>query len=854
MPQNTTSIARPIPTLPQDINKPVALPIMNIGGTSRQSFSPPTSSCTTSVSKFQQISLSSSTSHFKVPNSQQQFSTPPVNFGSPPQCQVNQTIRQSQSQGSIGTNFSTPLQRVPSTQDSSSPSIYSTPVQIFSPQQNPFKFPNSSSDKNLSAKLQVLQKKEQEHTQLYINHQKQVTSCNIKKSSSNLEKRDTKARTESPPSLEELKKLQLQQMIQEKLRLEELMMHAKKRESEAKEKMEQEMIQKQTESEEEFSSPLPDCSLVKQRKEEDIEKLREQNRIRDDQIRKMQEKRLQEKNKNDPDKLKREGSWPNEQQRKKSLELKHSSTEEKQYFDAARGVRERSCPVPGEKRYTINDNKPLVQPVASVEIKCDKPVEQKTPTSKLSIESQLKESAKKQETNSQTPIQLRKKLFRDQLKLDLQRVEDEIRKKETVKTQNDEKARQEEKMKKEEEQRTKQEKIILEKIIIEEENRLLEKKRAIEQRKAIEEEQKRRQEIALKEKMRIDMEKKAELQRIHEQQRIEQIRIQEEKRKKYEKEQLRFIEEERRKSEKIQRLKEEQRSVKQRQELEENNNLMHSREGSVKRSEEDRIEDLRMQEEQRMKEEARLYEEYRRHLEEKHRSQMDDSDDYASEWDVPEDEYDSEAHPLDEPFDELRATSEEELYEAQEKSIRSLERQLRKQKEKELQKNGDNGNNNELAQDAYQTIYQQKPVSNKDTSGRQYSSTGDLRSPSSSKTLPITKFSPDPMEFGFRPIEKPIGKLSKSTGNLTSKGKGPSAAAVVAVAGAEAGVAAGIGKLVHISCEEAGYDLTSPIDASKWDEIRPISSSLGNLQQVRYIFLYNWYLVLYLTHLNIFIL
>ncbi|KAK4292069.1 hypothetical protein Pmani_035145 [Petrolisthes manimaculis] len=64
------------------------------------------------------------------------------------------------------------------------------------------------------------------------------------------------------------------------------------------------------------------------------------------------------------------------------------------------------------------------------------------------------------------------------------------------------------------------------------------------------------------------------------------------------------------------------------------------------------------------------------------------------------------------------------------------------------------------------------------------------------------------MEFGFRPIESPQGKLSKSTGNLSS---GPSAVAAAAVAGAEAGAGQELGidwaskgrpRLRHATSEE----------------------------------------------------
>ncbi|KAK4292070.1 hypothetical protein Pmani_035145 [Petrolisthes manimaculis] len=62
------------------------------------------------------------------------------------------------------------------------------------------------------------------------------------------------------------------------------------------------------------------------------------------------------------------------------------------------------------------------------------------------------------------------------------------------------------------------------------------------------------------------------------------------------------------------------------------------------------------------------------------------------------------------------------------------------------------------------------------------------------------------MEFGFRPIESPQGKLSKSTGNLSS---GPSAVAAAAVAGAEAGAGQELGIDWGHSGEGRGHMATS---------------------------------------------
>ncbi|KAK4292068.1 hypothetical protein Pmani_035144 [Petrolisthes manimaculis] len=94
-----------------------------------------------------------------------------------------------------------------------------------------------------------------------------------------------------------------------------------------------------------------------------------------------------------------------------------------------------------------------------------------------------------------------------------------------------------------------------------------------------------------------------------------------------------------------------------------------------------------------MRQEAEAYESYRRHLEEKKRtSHLYDSDDYASEWEDDredkdmDDEEEEEEEEEEEKFAELRAQSEEELYEAQEKSIRILERQIRKQDKRDQQR------------------------------------------------------------------------------------------------------------------------------------------------------------------------
>lgn len=163
-----------------------------------------------------------------------------------------------------------------------------------------------------------------------------------------------------------------------------------------------------------------------------------------------------------------------------------------------------------------------------------------------------------------------------------------------------------------------------------------------------------------------------------------------------------------------------------------------------------RLEDMRRQEEERMRQEAQVYENYRRHLEEKKKSQFYDSDDYASEWDLPDDEEEAEEAPKasphqEEKFEELQAQSEEELYEAQEKSIRNLERQIRKQSDREKRRRSEKqqGARRPQAQQAQEATGPQRWHS---------ASTGDLRA---SRTLPVTKFSPDPMEFGFRPIERP---------------------------------------------------------------------------------------------------
>lgn len=247
------------------------------------------------------------------------------------------------------------------------------------------------------------------------------------------------------------------------------------------------------------------------------------------------------------------------------------------------------------------------------------------------------------------------------------------------------------------------------------------------------------------------------------------------------------------------------------------------------REEEINIEDLRRQEEEKMKEEVRLYKEYKKHLESKRNKEIYDSDDYASEWETGEEDEEGKRPRgvyLKERFDELKATSEEELYDAQEKSIRNLERQIRKQKQREMRKNYERrqqGSSDSSKDEKKLT----KPSSRSVPSSqhRQYSSTGDLRS-NPSRTLPITKFSPDPMEFGFRPIETPHSIISRSTGNLMTGG-GPSASSIAHVAGAEAGVAA-----VKKPISRKLYYQEDFTPKETWDNRYRISSSLEDLQQV----------------------
>ncbi|KAF2344402.1 PDZ domain, partial [Trinorchestia longiramus] len=243
---------------------------------------------------------------------------------------------------------------------------------------------------------------------------------------------------------------------------------------------------------------------------------------------------------------------------------------------------------------------------------------------------------------------------------------------------------------------------------------------------------------------------------------------------------------------------------------------------------EEELDILKQEEEKQMLEEAKQYEEYRRHLESKHKNQVEDSDDYASEWDESSEasirNYNNfqheDVHDPEEPFDELKATSEEELLQAQEKSIRNLERQIRKQKEKDRRRNS---LDSELVIDRSRTR-RRNPATNQvplrsQSERRAYSSTGDLRK-SNSKTLPVTKFSPDPMEFGFKPIESPT--FSKSMSNLD---KGGSAESGAAVAGATAGAKA-TGLLVRPA------PASGMTNADLLTKTHSLSASLGDLQQV----------------------
>ncbi|XP_018007346.1 uncharacterized protein LOC108665130 [Hyalella azteca] len=243
---------------------------------------------------------------------------------------------------------------------------------------------------------------------------------------------------------------------------------------------------------------------------------------------------------------------------------------------------------------------------------------------------------------------------------------------------------------------------------------------------------------------------------------------------------------------------------------------------------EEKLDTLKQEEERQMRKEAEQYEEYRRHLETKRRAQVEDSDDYASEWDESSEAsnqvFDNNAHDPEEPFDELKATSEEELLEAQEKSIRNLERQIRKQKEKDRRRNSDS----RLSENQENPVVRSRPQ-NRDklsqipqrsqSERRASSSTGDLRR-SNSRTLPVTKFSPDPMEFGFKPIENPV--LSKSMSNLENGGSAESGAAV---AGAQAGAKATM--LVARPVAESGLRYNDGLSRT-----HSMSASLGDLQQV----------------------
>ncbi|CAL4064057.1 unnamed protein product, partial [Meganyctiphanes norvegica] len=662
---------------------------------------------------------------------------------------------------------------------------------------------------------------------------------------------------------EEQKRRQLQQLILEKRRLEELMMLAKKRESSIpkdspvvnKERSVTPLGRERTPSVGRESTPsrregTPSSTLRKEReksatRKEEEEKIREENRIRDEEIRKMQQQKLEDKRKkeearkqkkqlskgskskedlcdshssldqiSDTDKALIDAERKKHEARKKigeqtSLKLQLSDEKRKHYQQIALEEKKKA-----EEKLVQDQRKKIQEQFKKDQLRIQEEMKKQEESRKreqvrlidtlkqFDIDQKNKKDKIKKKKEQDEVRKLEQKKLADTLKeLDEKRKEDQRReeqrrldaaqKQAEERKRSDEEKRKAEQRKQDEKKRLTEEKMLLEQKMKEEENRKIE-----EQKQKLEEEKKKLEE----EKRKLEDERK--LKQEHQRRAEEQRRKEEQKRAEEQKRR-----EETKKKEEQRRLEEKRKNedLKRKQEEEQHRHVALLKKQEEEAEELERLEEMRRHEEERMVHEAQQYADYKRHLEQ--RAQMYDSDDYASD--------DIETPTQEEKFEELTATSEEELYEAQEKSVRNLERQIKRQEERDQRRKflygminkgeyrqrenkSEERTNNEIAH-AYHKAHS--------------ASAGDLSS--NSRTLPITKFSPDPMEFGFRPIEK----LSKSTGNLDT---GASAAAVIAVAGAEAGAEAGISATTG---QKANI-------ASGWDNKYPLSSSLGNLQQV----------------------
>ena len=870
----------------------------------------------------------------------------PPNLMSPPfnQYYSNQSMTGSE-------NYYTPTlpQTYASGVEDTSTSVYETPAQMFSPnlEYNQSNLNTNEADMNMS--------------QQYLQENKQYNERND----------DLLFHTNAPdPSLqvyvhnEDYQRKQLQQLIQEKLRLEEKMMLAKRREGRAQSKTQERMLtteskleniesklnqesrqehiltnnnneinsfvvsknevmKKQTSSKTE-TLVRNGCNLVSRKvtqvernssehrserqmesttventnsstnmierikqtardkiadfqknsfdsrclDESEKDKLREENRIRDEEIRKMQEHNLDEKQKRST--AKSACSPGSSDLKKKQSELRRVKTDDKHIKKINQSIDK-----------VIKNNQ--LNPETSFDAVSSKPFKL------VSAEQLIEQNKKKRETNmthdraakqgagttenssidgetagkdivKENKRKVDLKRLQEQFKRDQILIQEEMKKNELKAKENHRKRTEDEakRMIQLEEENKNEERKIFENLIIEEEQKLLEQKRKLEE-KIKREEYERNEEIR-----KIEVQKKIDRERQNEQRSMEQrkmiqqntsgannFQINEENtgaRKKsksnrsiqasYESSKLKVYEQKRAELQKVVQLQYTEAARKLKEKLHKHQSNECQAESNiyedvgVEANIEDKLDYLRQEEQQQMKEEAKLYD-YKRHLENKRSLQMEDSDDYASEWDESseisnlEQQYKEGGNnelQHEEPFDELRATSEEELLQAQEKSIRNLERQIRKQKEKHRHRSTStqkqSHNLPKLPKGSENNSARKRQLKESHHRQRQYASTGDLTR-SNSKTLPVTKFSPDPMEFGFKPIESPI--FSKSLSNLEMGG---SVAAGAAVAGAQAGAKA------TADVEEATQSQDVRCRSEVLAKTQSISASLGDLQQV----------------------
>lgn len=570
------------------------------------------------------------------------------------------------------------------------------------------------------------------------------------------------------------------------------------------------------------------------------EQLREANRIRDEQIRKMQEHNLDEKQKKT---VAKSAYGPESDDVKQGTDLRKVKTDSKPLLPDSKASLVPLAPL-SEQLLSESLGDCNSSTLRSSKSKSDKK-DRKSDRKDLS-EADI---AKQRELKRKEDL----KKLQEQFKKDQLLIQEEMRKKEAKALQQKKKL-EEEATKEQEKIKEIEEKKILAQLILEEEQKLLLQKKEIEEKRK-KEEIARREEVRqteVREKIAREKENHLRSLELKEKKQTEgrtehkQSSEVETKTKKSTKKSIREsydtlkLKPYEMKRAEMQRAVHEQ-HMKSAQQLNEtlkrqsytNLDDLHIYEDiSPGPAPEEKLDALRQEEVKQMQQEAKQYDEYRQHLETKRQAQMEDSDDYASEWDesseasyrntskgIPGDA----AHDHHEHFEELKATSEEELIEAQEKSIRNLERQIKKQKEKGRRRNSEchssEPQNRETARTRSHKKHSQPPQRSQ-SERRVSASTGDL-SKSSSRTLPVTKFSPDPMEFGFKPIESPC--LSKSMSNLE---KGGSAESGAAVAGAQAGAMA---TLARPTAELPASDFMASESLTK---THSMSASLGDLQQV----------------------